>query len=275
MANLDENLLGEYLRNRRERMDPAAYGLPTGRRRTPGLRREEVAARANVSATWYTWLEQGRGGMPSTDVLDGIADALALSPVEREHLFLLAQNRPPEVRYRAPEPVSPQLQRVLDAIPYSPALVKTATWDIVAWNRAATLLLCDYAAMDPEQRNVLRLLFASERIRAKTADWESHARFAVAAFRAETARTGASERAAALVEELRGLSAEFDRFWRDHDVLGHVAGAKRFCHPLVGPITMEYSAFAVEGSTDLGLIVYTPATTDDTDRVRAVIEGNS
>jgi transcriptional regulator with XRE-family HTH domain len=109
------------------------------RRRTPGLRREEVAQRANVSATWYTWLEQGRGGAPSVDALERIARALTLNDTEREHLFLLAQGRPPEVRDTASsEIVTPRLQRLLDSLTRSPAFVKNATWDILAWNRAAT-----------------------------------------------------------------------------------------------------------------------------------------
>src|SRR5581483_7521182 len=112
----DANSLASYLRDRRAKLDPASFGLPLTRRRTPGLRREEVAQRANVSATWYTWLEQGRGGAPSADVLDRIARALMLTDVEREHLFLLGLGRPPEVRYRTPEGVTPRLQRVLDSL---------------------------------------------------------------------------------------------------------------------------------------------------------------
>src|SRR5882724_8319112 len=121
MPAADDNQLGTYLKGRRTKLDPAAFGFPLTRRRTPGLRREEVAQRANVSATWYTWLEQGRGGAPSADVLDRIARALMLAEAEREHLFLLALGRPPEVRYRAPEGISPRLQRVLDTLEYSPA----------------------------------------------------------------------------------------------------------------------------------------------------------
>jgi transcriptional regulator with XRE-family HTH domain len=116
----DDNRLGAYLKDRRAKLDPAAFGLPLKRRRTPGLRREEVAQRANVSATWYTWLEQGRGGAPSADVLDRIARALMLTDVEREHLFLIALGRPPEVRYQASEGVTPRLQRLLDALELSP-----------------------------------------------------------------------------------------------------------------------------------------------------------
>src|SRR5579884_2031780 len=139
-----ENLLGAYLRDRRAKLDPAALGFSAGRRRTPGLRREEVAQRANISPTWYTWLEQGRGGAPSADVLDRIARALMLTDVEREHLFLLGLGRPPEVRFRSEEGVSPRLQRVLDSMEYSAAFIKNALWDVVAWNRAATVILGDY-----------------------------------------------------------------------------------------------------------------------------------
>ena len=137
------NLLGAYLKNRRSRLDPAAFGFAVGRRRTPGLRREEVAQRANISPTWYTWLEQGRGGAPSADVLNRIAGALMLTDIEREHVFLLGLGRPPEVRYRAAEGVTPRLQRLLDAFEVSPALVNPATWDVVAWNRAAAVVLTD------------------------------------------------------------------------------------------------------------------------------------
>ena len=132
-----ENLLGVFLKNRRGRLDPAALGFGSARRRTPGLRREEVARLADVSATWYTWLEQGRGGPPSADVLERLAAALLLTPPEREHLFLLAQHRPPAPRCQVSQSVTPQLQRVLDSMEFSPAFVKTSAWDVVAWNRAA------------------------------------------------------------------------------------------------------------------------------------------
>src|SRR6201991_3935487 len=127
----ENNALGLFLRDRRARLDPAVFGF-SGRRRTPGLRREEVARRANISSTWYTWLEQGRGGAPSPDVLDRIAKGLLLTEPEREHLFMLALGHPPEVCYRPPEGITPRLQRVLDALELSPAIVKTALWDVVA-----------------------------------------------------------------------------------------------------------------------------------------------
>src|SRR6201996_5170732 len=116
MPSTNENPLGSYLKDRRAKLDPASFGLPLTRRRTPGLRREEVAQCANVSAPWYTWLEQGRGGAPSADVLDRISRALMLTTIEREHLFLLGLGRTPEVRYQKSDGVTPRLQRVLDAL---------------------------------------------------------------------------------------------------------------------------------------------------------------
>jgi transcriptional regulator with XRE-family HTH domain len=271
MPAADDNLLGTYLKGRRAKLDPAAFGLPLKRRRTPGLRREEVAQRADVSATWYTWLEQGRGGAPSADVLDRIARAMLLTDVEREHLFLLGLGRPPEVRYQAAEGVTPRLQRVLDSLELSPAFVKTPTWDVVAWNRAATAVLTDYGALAPEQRNILRLIFRDSRVRAAQSDWESVARFVVAAFRADAARAGAVRTIQALVDELCQLSPEFEAMWRDNDVRTYGDGAKILHHPLAGPITMEYSAFAVDGRPDLGMVIYNPVTPADADRIRSLV----
>jgi transcriptional regulator with XRE-family HTH domain len=272
MPITDDNLLGTYLKDRRAKLDPAAFGLPSTRRRTPGLRREEVAQRANVSATWYTWLEQGRGGAASADVLDRIARALVLTEVEREHLFLLGLGRPPEVRYQAAESVSPRLQRVLDALELSPAYVKTSTWDVVAWNRASAMVLTDYGALAPEQRNILRLIFSDPRVRAVQTDWDSVARFVVAAFRADVARAGATKNVKALVDELRRLSPEFEAIWADNDVrstYGEVAKTLR--HPLAGLITLEYSSFAVDGRPDLDMVIYNPATPTDAERIRSLI----
>ena len=267
----NENRLGAYLRDRRSKLDPASFGLPLMRRRTPGLRREEVAQRAHVSATWYTWLEQGRGGAPSADVLDRIARALMLTDVEREHLFLLGLGRPPEVRYRAPEGVSPRLQRVLDALEVSPALIKTPTWDVLAWNRAAAAVLTDYGALPPEGRNILRLIFCDPRVRAAQANWEGVARFVVGVFRADAARAGATEEIKALVKDLSRESREFAALWADNDVRAYGEGSKQLRHPVAGPLAMEFSTFAVDGRPDLSLVVHNPATPADADKIRALI----
>src|ERR1700735_1621283 len=267
-----ENLLGTYLKARRAKLDPAALGFPPERRRTPGLRREEVAQRANISPTWYTWLEQGRGGAPSADVLDRISRALMLTDVEREHLFLLGLGRPPEVRYRKSEGVTPRLQRVLDALDPSPAVIRTAIWDVVAWNRAATVMLMDYGSLPPEQRNILRFIFLEPRARAAQYDWESVARFVLGAFRGDAARPGAEAEVEPLVDELCRLSPEFRAMWRENDVRGsHSEAVKHIRHPVLGPLAFEYSAFAVDGRTDLTMVVYNPATPEDAERINSLL----
>ena len=269
----DGNFLGAYLRNRRTKLEPASFGISAGRRRTQGLRREEVAQRANISATWYTWLEQGRGGSPSADVLDRIARALRLTEVEREHLFLVGLGRPPEIRYRGSDAITPRLQRLLDALTYSPAIVRTATWDVVAWNRAAAAVLTDYALLPPDQRNILRMIFGDAHIRAAQSDWEAVARFVVSAFRIDAARAGADAEVAPLVAELCQSSAEFASMWRDNEVQTHGDGVKHLRHPQLGPIALEYSAFAVDGRPDLSLIVYNPATAADQKLIESLVEG--
>ena len=266
-----ENPLGTYLKDRRSKLDPAAFGFPAERRRTPGLRREEVAQRANISPTWYTWLEQGRGGAPSADVLDRIARALMLTDVEREHLFLLGLGRPPDVRYRKDEGVTPRLQRVLDALEPSPALIRTATWDVIAWNRAVAVMLIDYGSLPPEQRNILRFIFLDPRARAAQYDWESVARFVLGAFRIDAARAGAAAEVEPLVHELCRLSPEFAAMWRDNDVRSHGEAVKHIRHPVLGPIAFEYSAFAVDGRPDLSMVIYNPVLPADLDRIGSLI----
>jgi len=267
-----ENLLGTYLRDRRERLDPAAFGLAAGRRRTPGLRREEVAQRANISPTWYTWLEQGRGGAPSAGVLDRIARALMLTDVEREHLFLLGLGRPPEARYRKNDGVTPRLQRVLDALDPSPAVIRTATWDVVAWNPAATVFLLDYGALPPEERNMLRFIFLDPRARGIYDDWASVARFVLGAFRLDAARAGAAAEVEPLVEELCQQSPEFKAMWRENEVPSvHGEVVKHLRHPTLGETAFEFSAFAVDGRTDLSLLVYNPATPTDAAKIASML----
>ncbi len=270
-----QNVLGSYLKDRRAKLDAAALGFSSGRRRTPGLRREEVAQRANISPTWYTWLEQGRGGAPSADVLDRISRALMLTDVEREHLFLLGLGRPPEVRYQKSAGVTPRLQRVLDALEPCPALMRTATWDVVAWNRAATLMLTDYGALPPSQRNILRFIFLDRRVRAAQYDWHSVARFVVGAFKVDAARAGAATEIEPMIEELCRLSPEFREMWAENELHTHGEGEKHIKHPILGSITFEYSAFAVDGRPDLSMVVYNPLNAKDLAKIQSFVEASS
>lgn len=274
MAGDAPNPLGTYLRDRRTRLDPTAFGFTSGRRRTPGLRREEVASRANISPTWYTWLEQGRGGAPSADVLDRIAKGLMLTEPEREHIYMLGLGRPPEARYQMADGITPRLQRVLDGMVLSPTIIKTAMWDVVGWNRAAAVLLTDYGKLPREGRNILRLMFGSDHVRDRNADFDSIARFVVGAFRADVARAGASTsvEVTKLVTELSRLSPEFEALWQDNDVVAHGEGVKRIYHPDAGLLAMEFSSFAVEGRPELGMIVYNPATPDDAERLGVLLD---
>ncbi|MBI1211964.1 MAG: helix-turn-helix domain-containing protein [Alphaproteobacteria bacterium] len=269
----NENQLGVYLKDRRAKLDPSAFGFSQTRRRTAGLRREEVAQRANISATWYTWLEQGRGGAPSADVLDRIARALMLTDVEREHLFLLGLGHPPEAHFKKDEGVTPRLQRVLDAVEPVPALIRTALWDVVAWNRAVAVMLTDYGAVPPAERNILRRMFLDPHARDVQYDWASVARFIVGAFRIDAARAGAAEAVQPFVDELCAASPEFKAMWRANDVhQGHGEAVKHIRHPVLGKISFEYSVFAVDGRSDLSMVVYNPVKRADVDRIGSLLK---
>jgi len=198
-----------------------------------------------------------------------------LTEPEREHLFMLGLGHPPEVRYKAAEGVSPRLQRVLDALEVSPAIVKTPLWDVVAWNRAAAAMLTDYGALPPAERNILRLIFSSSQVRAVQEDWQSLTRFVVGAFRADAARAGATAEIAQFVEELSRLSPEFEALWLANDVNAYGEGLKRLHHAKLGLLELEFSAFAVDGRPDLGMVVYNPVTSADADRIRAYIKSRA
>ena len=271
MDMAENNALGRYLRDRRTRLDAASLGFACARRRRPGLRREEVAQRANISATWYTWLKQGRGGAPSEAVLERITQALVLTTDEREHVFLLALGRLPAVRYQVENAISPRLQRVLDALGTSPAFIKSLTWDLVAWNRAAAAVF-GYDADGSGERNIMRRIFCHPASRLSNPNWEGVARFAVAAFRADAARAGPSPEIDMVVDALCADSAEFAAMWKDSDVRSYGDGVKHLRHPVAGTIAMEFSSFAVDGRPDLGLVIYHPITDADADKVRGLLQ---
>ncbi|ELZ8934108.1 helix-turn-helix transcriptional regulator [Cronobacter dublinensis] len=273
MTLLSENPLGDFLRARRLGLDPASFGFLPGRRRTPGLRREEVARLANISPTWYTWLEQGRGGAPSREVLNRIAAGLRLTSPERDHLFILAFGHPPESRVSPSDSITPQLQRMLESLTI-PAIIKTALWDVVAWNHPAAVVLKNYALLPPARRNILRLLFTDQEAPQMQHDREGMARLIVNAFRADAARLGASEEIARLVEELSAQSADFARLWRNNDVAGHGEGLKVLNHPQIGTIALEFCTFSVEGRPDLTMMLFNPATDESRMKIARWIAQN-
>jgi len=266
---------GRFLRSRRARLTPSDVGLPNGfRRRTPGLRREEVALLAGIGATWYTWLEQGRDIHPSSEVLSALADALRLNATERQHLFILNDRPPPEMRSTGPERVEEPLRRMLASLTSQPAYVLGRRWDVLAWNRAAELLFGDYGRLNGDERNIMHILFANKEHRKLLVDWNDVAATVLAMFRADSARYAGDPEFERLIGILDSLSPEFRKWWPRQDVLRSLSSHKRLKHPIAGHMTFEYTSFAVTGSADMKLIVYTALPQDETaDKLGSLLAG--
>ncbi|MFE0628178.1 helix-turn-helix transcriptional regulator [Streptomyces sp. NPDC058864] len=257
--------LADFLRRSRARLAPSDVGLAVGtRRRTPGLRREEVAQLAGMSADYYTRLEQARGPRPSRQILGSLARALRLSEDERDHLFHLAGEEPPrDVRDTggpggSPGHVRPGLLLVLDRLDDTPAQVVSDTGDVLAQNAMAAALVGDAASRPPGERNLVRRFFLDPAARElfPPGDRAEHARRHVAHLRAVLAARPEDARAAALVGELRGRSAEFASLWDEHVVAVRRADVKRFQHPVVGLMELECEVL-LSAEHGQGLIVYT------------------
>jgi transcriptional regulator with XRE-family HTH domain len=256
---------GNFLRSRRERLTPSSVGLSDGfRRRTPGLRREEVALLAGVGTTWYTWLEQGRDVRPSTEVLSALADALHLDPAERRHLFLLNGRSSPELRPAGPEHVEEPLRRMLGSLTGQPAYVLGRRWDILAWNRAAEALFGNYSLLQGDERNIMHMLFANEEHRRLLIDWDELAPAVLAMFRADSARYAGDRDFERLIATLKRSSSEFRQWWERYEVLRPLAGQKRIQHALEGRMVFEYTTLAIIDRPDMKLVVYTPLEEDKT-----------
>jgi transcriptional regulator with XRE-family HTH domain len=247
--------LGAFLKSRRARLQPGDVGFPDGsRRRTPGLRREEVAQLAGVGLTWYTWLEQGRGIRVSYEVLRAIARALELEPAERAHMFQLAGHEPPGV---APDECVREAHRlVLMRWEPFPALIAGRRWDVLAWNRAADAVW-GYGSLPEGRRNLLWAAFMIPERRKLYADWEGAARQVVATFRADAAPYLGEAPFQALLAELRAESPDFARIWEEREVSGRRDGGKRLRHPRFGVIELEHTIYRVADQPGLTLRLYT------------------
>ncbi|VFR19818.1 Putative DNA-binding protein in cluster with Type I restriction-modification system [plant metagenome] len=260
-----QRALADFLRNRRERLSPEEVGLSQGvRRRTPGLRREEVAMLAGVGTTWYTWLEQGRNVRPSAEVLAGLARALRLDPDERQHLFRLSDRPLPGMRPSGPEFVPQALSRVLLSMARQPAYVLGRRWDILEWNRAAAAVFGDYGRLEGDARNIMHMVFANPQHRAKVVDWDTLAPIALANFRADSVRFAGDPDFERLISLLRTTSSEFETLWSRHEVSSSIAGFKRIDQPEVGRMVFEYTRLAVLDNSDLKLVIYTPMREENT-----------
>lgn len=211
-----------------------------GRRRTPGLRREEVAALAGLSVTWYTWLEQGREIRGSRQVLSSLVDVLGLDAVETAHMFRLAGEVPPSEATAATAEVSAHYEVLLDQLDPNPAFIVNRRFDIIAWNRGCEMLYSDLTRFPPARRNILWLAFTSEEVRATSDDWERDAAQSVALFRAQVGEDVSHPEIAALISELEAESEDFKRLWHLRDLAAFTSESRKMHHPKLGLVTFEY-----------------------------------
>ncbi|XVQ14325.1 helix-turn-helix transcriptional regulator [Spirillospora sp. CA-255316] len=247
--------LRDFLRNRRGRLTPADVGMPpAGRRRTPGLRREEVAVLAGVGVSWYTWLEQGRDIKVSDSVLDAVARALRLDEAEREHLYLLAGLNPPRAEAEPAVPVTPELQRVLDAWAPRPGYVRDPRWNFIAINAAARAVF-GYGDTD---HNCLVTFFTNARYRALHTHWEQAAPGVVARFRADAARHPDDAGFAELIDGMLAASPEFAALWARHDVSSGGQAIKAVRHPDVGELVFESTVLPLPDRPGHHLVLHNP-----------------
>ncbi|WP_328906348.1 helix-turn-helix transcriptional regulator [Streptomyces sp. NBC_00234] len=255
-AHLDE--LGEFLKARRAELSPRSVGLPDdgSPRRVPGLRREEVARLASISTDYYTRLEQGRI-QASAAVLAVLARALNLDEDQHGYLFGLAGKEQKRPRRRTRQKVQPQLQRLLDDLASTPAIVMGRRMDILAWNTLGAALVADFGSLPEHRRNYVRLIFTDPAMRSLYADWETVARTCVAQLRMEAARYADDPRLTTLVGELSVQDPDFRRWWAAHHVATLGVGTKTLHHPVAGDLTLDWDTLTASTDPDQQLVVWT------------------
>jgi transcriptional regulator with XRE-family HTH domain len=250
------NELGGFLKARRQELRPELVGLSASsdsRRRAKGLRREEVAALASISADYYARIEQGRRGAPWA-TLDAIARALRLDDAGREYLSELSEQDATRPRRRRTQRVTTHLQRLLDELTGIPALVLGRRMDVLAWNRLAAALITDFGAVPERHRNYVRIVFTHPEVRTLYPHWDQDARLCVGQLHMEVARDPRDPRLAQLVGELSVLDADFRRWWSDHRVAVRGRGVKDFRHPVVGDLTLDWDTLTCAGDPDQQLV---------------------
>ena len=264
--------LAAFLRSRRERIAPAQVGVTiAGRRRTPGLRREEVAQLAGVGVTWYTWLEQGRDIKVSDQVLEAIARTLLLDRDERTHLFRLAGSSDTAMAKECAA-VSAQLHATLAKLEPFPACVMNGKYDILAYNRVYGRLVSDLDALPIEDRNCIWLLFTDRLWRKSVVDWDDAALRMTANLRGLMAEHVGEPAWKGLVARLRAASPEFAELWARHDVRGIENKSKRFRNPLVGMLKLDITNTWLAPRAGSRLLVYTPSDADTERKVGTMLE---
>jgi transcriptional regulator with XRE-family HTH domain len=267
-SELRRRELAGFLRSRRERIAPEQVGLPpAARRRTPGLRREEVATLAGVGVTWYTWLEQGRDINASTQVLDSVARTLLLDPHEREHLFRLAEVPDGTVPHDCLA-VPGEVQILLDQLVPYPACVRNARYDILAFNSAYEQIMGPLADVPFEDRNALWRVFTRPACRTSMVEWAEAARRMVAEYRSAMAEHVAEPAYKCLVTRLTKASPEFAELWERHEVAAPENRTKKWLHPDVGLLRLDYTNLWLGQKLGTRMITYTPADEQTAQRLR-------
>ena len=257
--------LADFLKTRRLRILPSQVGLPSGtRRRTSGLRREEVAQLAGIGLTWYTWLEQGRPIRVSEQVIESLARVLLLDRQERSHLYTLAnQPLPADIpEYRGTG--NPILQHVLDSLTLCPSFIADQRWNVVAWNRAACAVLGDFHTMNARRRNVVWAMFTDEYFKRLYADWEKNAKSLLGRFRSTCGKYIEDPWLNQFVEELKKQSPEFTLWWPLHEIQDNSSVYKEMNHPVAGKLNFESSSFDIPDYSGLKLFVHVPSPDTDT-----------
>ena len=274
-GRLRRESLADFLRTRRAALQPEDVGLPSGgRRRTPGLRREEVAQLAGMGATWYTWLEQGRDVRASLEVLESLARALRLDQAERNHLILLGRGEAAPPCKGPAERVSPTLRRLIENLGPNPAYILGRRWDYLAWNDAAVALLGDFAAIPRAARNHAWQTFTDPSRREMFTDWERSSRLLVAKFRADSARHLGDPEFESLILALRRSSPDFSRAWDRHEVSVSGEGRKDLRHPVAGMMSFSHAVFHPAEKLEQRLVLYSPLPENDTaEKLVALIGG--
>lgn len=257
--------LGDFLKTRRAKILPSQVGLlPGQRRRTPGLRREEVAQMAGISVTWYTWLEQGRSIHVSTPVVESLARVLQLDREECLHLYRLANQPLPADMSEARETVSPALQHMLDNLTHCPSLITDQRWNVIAWNKASCTIFGDFDSMSDRDRNIVWAMFTDRKYKKLFVDWDRHAKSMVGRFRSTSGKYIEDFWFVQFIDELKARSPEFDLWWPLHEIQNNGELYKQLNHPLVGQLDFEISNFDVADHSSLKMAVHVPMPGTDT-----------
>lgn len=262
--------LGDFIKCRRQSITPTQIGLPQqGKRRTPGLRREEVASLAGIGLSWYTWLEQGREIQVSAQVLLSIGQVFQLNNDEMTYLLNLAGFNQSTTEQTSTMNISPPLQHVLDHLETSPSIILNAHWDIIAWNKAASIVFYDFEQLKPCDRNLIKLIFLNDDFKKRFPNWQSKAKQILANFRLAIAETIENKKTKALIESMRVHSPEFNEWWQDHTIQIEQPLTKIILHPQLGALEFEHTSYTMNDTEQKNLKLYinTPKKGSTTEKI--------